>query len=230
MEPLKEYQVKIIEKKFVAQDMLNVRVERPFDFVFKAGQFVQWVVPDGGAIALRSYSLASPPHTAYLEFCVKLLPSGKASAYINKLEVGDFLVFKGPLGYFVCKEDDRTPKVFIATGAGIAPIYSMICNELENRSDQQVHLLFGLRKEEDVFWVDRFEALQNNYSFFSFNLTLSQPTDNWNGSRGRVTEHIDGFPSEASFYLCGSVEMVKDVRVLLKNRGVVTTDLHVEIF
>lgn len=230
MEPIPEYKVRIVDKTLIARDMLGVRVERPPGFVFKAGQFVQWVIPRSEGEVLRSYSLASHPEDVYLEFCIKLLPEGKGSQHIASLPVGDSLVFKGPLGHFVCDDTHGVHKVFVATGAGIAPVWSMVVDEVTKNHNQTVQLLFGVRAQEDTFWINRFDDLQKRFNHFTYQITLSQPVKSWEGLRGRVTNHLETLPLDADYYLCGSVGMIKDVRQILKHKGVQLSAIHIEIF
>ena len=211
-------------------DMVELHFTRPEGFSYLAGQFVQVRVPDGTDFTNRSYSLASTPKDETLEMCVKVVPNGKGSAYLNDLSVGQEITNRGPLGHFVCTED-ATAHFFVATGAGIAPILGMIRDELENKNiTKKIHLLFGVRFEEDAFWLDRLDALASQYENFSYRFTLSRPTDGWTGLKGRVTEHLADHPVDHDFYLCGSMDMVKDVRTLLLTNGVSAKKVRMEIF
>ncbi|MBP7992170.1 MAG: oxidoreductase, partial [Candidatus Magasanikbacteria bacterium] len=59
--------------------------------------------------------------------------------------------------------------------------------------------------------------------------TLSQPSENWKKTRGRVSEHLTLLP-EARYFICGNPEMVKDVRAQLLEKAVPVTNIHLEIF
>lgn len=211
--------------------MLELKLAKPVDFEFKSGQFVQLYVPEGsGQSILRSYSLASPPQTAELLLCVKLVPHGKGSTYIANLAVGEDVTVRGPEGRFVVAPEHSAQKTFVATGAGIAPIISMLEDEVTKPYNERLQLIFGVRSVSDVFWKERLECLAKKYSLFSYCITLSQPSGDWAGGRGRVTEHIAQFAPAGNWYLCGSLPMVKDVRVLLTAQGVATKQIHFEIF
>jgi NAD(P)H-flavin reductase len=92
-------------------------------------------------------------------------------------------------------------------------------------------LVFGLRNEQDIFWDTEFTELTNKFNLFNYTLTLSQPSSAWQGKKGRVTEYVESLLAEnARYYICGSVEMVKDVRKLLVDAGVNTKSIHFEIY
>jgi len=228
--PLQEHQIKLLEKKELTKDMFELRFSKPDGFDYKAGQFVQCLIPGDGKTTPRSYSIASTPTDEYLEFCVKYLPNGLASEFFKKMNAGDTVAMRGPLGRFVCR-DEAPSHVHVATGAGIAPVMGMIRDELENKDKtHSVHLLFGLRFEEDLFWIERLDHITNTYKNFSYQLTLSRPTDTWEGLRGRVTEHLDEHEATHDFYICGSKEMVQDTKKLLSEKGVSKEQIHFEIF
>ena len=223
--------VKLIEKKEIAQDVLDLKFEKPIGFNFLAGQFVQFMIKTDLESVLHSYSIASEPSEEYLEFCVKLVPNGKGAQFFSKLNIGEEAFLRGPEGRFVCLETHSATKFFVATGAGIAPIMGMIKQDLKNQISKEVSLLFGVRHKEDIIWQERLEELQNLFNHFSFNITLSKPDKDWTGNSGRVTSHIASLlKPEAEYYLCGSLEMVKDMRVILSEKGVDIKKIHFEIF
>ncbi len=218
----------------LSRDIMELRFERPEGFSFFAGQFVQFQVPALGGEVLRPYSVSSTPADNYLEFCLKVLPDGKASQYFVQLGIGERAYISDAKGVFICHSEHQSSKMFIATGAGLAPIISMIEDRL-SRSPDKLKLLFGVRTSEDIFWTDRLNELMGNYKNLNYQLTLSQPTDDWQGFRGRVSEHLVSlFPAAYNllpeFYICGSAPMVKDVRALLLKQKMNTKSIHWEIF
>ncbi len=223
--------LKLLEKSEIAHDVLGLKFEKPPGFSFESGQFVQFMIKSGLESVLRSYSIASEPTEEYLEFCVKLVPNGKGAEFFFKLNVGEEAFLRGPEGRFVCLNTHAPHKFFVATGAGIAPIMSMIKDDLKNQKSEQVSLLFGVRHAEDLIWSGRLEGLKKNYSNFSLQITLSQPNSSWLGLSGRVTEHVSSiFKEEGEYYLCGSLEMVKEMRIKLVEKGVLNNKIHFEIF
>lgn len=219
------YQVELKSKKQLSDSIWEFRFEKPVEFKYDAGQFVQFQIPNDGAFVLRSYSISSAPSTDYLEFCIKLVPGGKASGYLSVLNPGEKINISVARGLFTCANIDVN-RYLIATGTGIAPIMAMVDDK---SGGGEVNLLFGVRSEKDLFWTDRFELIKAKNPKFNYQVTLSQGSDAWAGLRGRVTEHVN-IDLDAQYYLCGMMEMVKDVRNILLESGVNTKSIHFEIF
>ena len=221
------HSVKLLEKKIITPNIWELKFEKPTGFIFQAGQFVQFKVPAGGESALRSYSISSEPKENYLEFCIKYLPDGKASQFFDTLEIGDGAWLSNPKGVFTCANDTGLKKYFIATGTGLAPIMAML--EAGEATSAEQKLLFGVRTEEDIFWLPRLQALHGRTNRFTFEVALSRPSEDWTGKRGRVIDYVEYDP-QAHYYICGNVEMVKDVRTKLLEKGLNIKSIHFEIF
>ncbi len=228
--PLSRFNITLLSKKFLTRDILILRFAQPKNFSFTPGQFIQFLVPTEGQTLLRPYSLSSLSTDPFLEFCAKILPQGVASTYFLGLTEGDRATIQGPRGTFVCLPDS-SQNYFVATGAGIAPIMAIIRHLLEIEKKQEpLILLFGCRYAEDIFWIDRLDELQKKFPHFAYTLTLSRPSPDWQGVKGRVSEHLNDISLSSEYYLCGSADMVKDTRTLLINKGVPPRNIHFEIF
>ena len=224
--------ITLLNKKDIAKNLIQLRFSRPSVFSFKAGQFVQFIIPEVDKAVLRSYSISSSPQDEYLEFCVKLLDGGLASAHFKTMKLGESVGIKDPRGIFLISQEN-TASYFVATGAGLAPIMSMIRDELEHKKNsREIKLLFGVRSEADLFWEDRLKKLAKTHQHFVYDITLSAPEHEkeWIGLRGRVNEHISPSDLKYHFYLCGSADMVRDLRALLIERSIGTENIHFEIF
>jgi len=224
------FETKLISKKNIATNTLELVFEKPGSFSFEPGQFVQFQIPDENNSVLRSYSIASSPTNNNITVYVKLLENGKASSYFKKIEPGDKLTFGEALGKFVY-HPGKEKYYYIATGVGLAPILSMIKTQLEEKkTTEKIKLLFGVRNEEFLFCLDQLNSWQKNHKNFNFEITLSQASKSWSGLKGRVVEHLPQEVKNTQFYLCGSVEMVKEVRQILIDKGVDSKDILFEMF
>jgi NAD(P)H-flavin reductase len=227
---MKEFSLTLSQKIKLTADIIELRFVKPAEFEFLAGQFVQLLIPHEGGVTRRSYSIANSPDEAFLEFVIKILPNGVGSQFLGSLREGDTVTGRGPLGHFVNNGNDNSI-CFVATGVGLAPIYGIILETLRNKKNtNSVHLYFGVRSESDIFWLERLETLAREYDNFSYTFTLSQPSTTWNGATGRVTAHLPHHSVTDNFYLCGSPEMVKEVRESLIDRGAEPTKIKFEIF
>jgi ferredoxin-NADP reductase len=224
------YTTVLQRKIMIAKDVLELEFEKPTTFTFKAGQFVQFFIPDGMQYVLRSYSIASPPGEEGLEFCVKLLPTGKGSDFFREVAKGTPARFQGPNGKFIIENYLDESILFIATGVGLSPMMSMLKDCL-TKTRKKIQLFFGVRSQQDIFWLERLNELKNRFAHFDFTLTLSQPEGEWNGVVGRVTPLVSLLDAEfEQYYVCGSLQMVKDVRTLLLAKHIESQRIHIEIF
>ncbi len=236
MLPVSEQYVVLIHKTNLTPDMLELRFAKPAGFDYLAGQFLQFLIPHQDKEVPRAYSLASMPTAEHLEFCIKVIPGGVGSTYFSHLQINESAKIRGPRGQF-CVKEGNTPLFFVATGAGLAPIIGIIEDELYNKKNTApLYLLFGVRAEKDLFWQERLQRLAQEFSNFTFDTTLSQPqTPNHNKLTGRVTAHLrekiqKKNTDQQHFFLCGSLEMIKDARAILTEKGVDPKKVHFEIF
>jgi CDP-4-dehydro-6-deoxyglucose reductase, E3 len=230
----------VIEIKKLTYDVkeISLKLIDPPRVDFVAGQYVSIEVTEikeGHArLNNRPYSIASPPEESdVLKLCVNLVRGGPGSSYLHSLHLGDKVAFLYPMGYFTIHDEAATSLLFVATGTGIAPIKSMILHLLLAGSRRPMTFYWGLRKEEDLYYQDEFEALARQYPFFKYVITLSQPSSGWQGARGRVTHHLpEAVQSTENLeaYLCGNGEMIKEVRGLLIEKGMTRKSIHHEKF
>jgi NAD(P)H-flavin reductase len=96
-----------------------------------------------------------------------------------------------------------------------------------------VTLLFGVRHGADAFWEEEFRALEREHENLRLVLTLSQPPHDWDGARGRVTDHLERLVTgvrELEVYVCGWPAMVEEVSRRLFERGLDPARLRRERF
>ena len=196
----------------------------PPEMTFSAGQFISFEVDRPGfpLPATRPYSIASPPEQKNtLELVLNRVPGGPGSGYLFGLRQGDDTHFKGPVGSFTLRDSSRDV-LFVVTGTGIAPIRSMLWSLALGHSKRRITLLWGLRSERDVYYQEELAFLQNQLPHFSFTTTLSRPSADWRGTTGRVTPIVAVSVTTVSnleVYLCGNGGMIRDVRDIVRQKG-----------
>lgn len=193
-------------------------------FTFKPGQFVMLRQPGAEPKFNRAFSMASAPSVQEVTFLMKYNPEGHVSGYLAASKPGAKLEASEPTGRFILNPDD-TERIFVATGTGLAPIVSFIDHLIHEPDGIPFTTMFGVRSEENLFWT---EKLPENSI-----VTLSQPSPTWTGTTGRVTAHVHALHAEhpaASWYLCGSPDMIKDTRSQLLDLGVPASALHFEVY
>jgi len=228
---VKEYATEVTAIRDLTYDIKEVtmRLVNPGEITFKAGQYVQFVVPAYELTpepVYRAYSMSShPSRKNELELEIRLVPNGICTTYVfNHLKVGDKVVVNGPYGEFYLKNTDN-PIVFIAGGSGMAPIKAILNDMVEKNINRKASYFFGAQAVRDLFLVDEMKALEKKLSNFRFVPALSNPnpSDNWNGETGLITEVLDrnlasGDHIEA--YLCGSPGMIDAAIKVLNKKGI----------
>lgn len=172
----------------------------------------------------RSYSIvAADEKTMTLLIDVRI--GGPASQFFEAAEEGTTLNLIGkPLGRFIV-HDTGKPKIFVATGTGVAPFVPMIKATLDKNPEADVKLYFGVRTVKEDYSDALFdEYIHEKYPHFEIVHCISKPEgDLPDGYRhGRVTkivpEHLEDCRTQ-EFYLCGNPQMVDDIQEVLRKNG-----------
>ena len=212
---------------------LYLRLVEPESIKFIAGQFVNIEVP--GSQELRSYSMANPPSDRHhVELIIKLMAKGVFSNYLEaELKVGDRLRLFGPLGQLRIRLSHRSI-VALAGGSGMAPIISMLTNLAEKRNTRPITFLFGARRQQDLYFEDRLDALRRSMPALEIIFALSdEQPPGWHGETGLVTEAlVRRMPTLKNYdaYLCGPPGMIETAIPLLIERGVRERNVYLDAF
>ena len=188
---------------------------------FKPGQFVSFNETLEGKKITRAYSIASLPADNRFELCLNLVHEGLFSPHLFAMKPGDSVEMSDPLGFFVVRNPAKDA-VFVATGTGIAPFRPMAPDYLAHPDAKELTLLFGVRREDSIYYREDFDSLQKQYPNFRFWPTLSRADSSWNGRTGHVQVHLleaIGDRRDLDVYICGLKAMVDDVRAILKAMG-----------
>lgn len=226
---------KLYKAKLTHKEMLNKRdllveytLVEPTNIDFDPGQFINLNV---GENTFRSYSIASPiTKNNSVELVVSVDHEGIGSNYLKVSSIGDETKIIGPSGRFTLPENLINELVFIATGTGVAPFIPMFYKLVDLGYKGKISLCFGVRNEDEIFFVDKFEDLKTKLDF-TYKICVSQPGPNWNGAKGKVTEllEISDFNNK-QFFLCGHPLMIEDMIKRLTEKGVATTNIFHEKF
>ncbi|MFN3455847.1 MAG: FAD-binding oxidoreductase, partial [Pseudobdellovibrio sp.] len=169
-----------------------------------------------GKPALRAYSIATTEHdTKKFRLIFKYVENGLASEYIWKLKGDETLNFTGPFGKVFFQEPPTEQIVFLNTGSGLSQHFCFLESKMLQYPNLKYKMYFGLRYEEDIYYVDQLKALQQKLPHFEFHYVLSRPTDKWDGKRGYVQhflEELDYKNTPTTFYMCGNGAMIKEVK------------------
>ncbi|MCA9106319.1 MAG: NADH:ubiquinone reductase (Na(+)-transporting) subunit F [Planctomycetales bacterium] len=217
-------------KDFVIQERFHPDWDK-----FNVWQFVSKVEEP----VVRAYSMANyPGEKGIIMLNVRVasppprqpdLPPGKMSSYIFSLKPGDKVTISGPYGEFFIKDTDAE-MVYIGGGAGMAPLRSHIFELFRNlKTGRKVSYWYGGRSKRELFYVEHFRAIEEQFPNFKFNIALSEPLpeDNWDGYVGFIHNVLHDHylkdhpaPEDIEYYICGPPMMNAAVFKLLDDLGV----------
>ncbi|MEA3460296.1 MAG: FAD-binding oxidoreductase [Bacteroidota bacterium] len=191
--------------------------KRTFDFI--AGQVIGIAIRENDA--RRLYSICSGEQEDEIKILYKVIEEGYLTPQLSDLEHGDTIWITPAGGVFTA---DSEPAVWIASGTGLAPFYSMLRSGLgENKT-----LLHGNRYLEQFHFFDEFqEVLGQNY------IRCCSAENGEGVYQGRVTEYLeeqDELNPALKYYLCGSADMVVETRDILISKGVPFGHIISEIY
>ena len=212
--------------------MFEVTDGRPFPFV--PGQFVTIVAGTGPAAHHSPYAICTAPDgRSCFGVLLKVVPDGPVATYLGSLRRGDVISFRGPLGRSMVPPDWSRDLALWATGVGIGPFLGLVELLFRQGFDRRIQLAWGLRHADDVCLVDELDRFAAAHATFSYDLSLSDPDENWAGRRGRITEWAPTLVDEIDrfrFYLCGNGAMVEEMAAALSEVGVTSDRVYGEAY
>jgi propane monooxygenase reductase subunit len=237
--PIRTYEARVEEIEPLTHDIsrLAIQLIEPREIAFRAGQYVDIRIP--GAPASRSFSMANTPSRMdRLEFIIKIYPGGLFSGYLKeRMRVGDKLEVVGPYGKFGLRETGAEA-IFIGGGSGMAPLWAMLHDMVEQRVRRKVTFFYGARARRDLFYVDELHALSSQLPECRFIPALSEPLpdDAWEGETGLITDVVDRHVTSEQArngleaYLCGPPPMIDAAIVLLQRKGIPESHIYYDKF
>jgi len=169
----------------------------------------------------RLYSIASGKDRDEYRILFNVQADGFLTPRLSKLKPGDTLFVSKPFGSFYGTD---TPDWWIAAGTGIAPFISM----MESGMSGNKTLVHGGRMQESFYFADAFaKELKQAYVRCS---SVVESNDMYPGRLTKFLKEYKNLPVDANFYVCGSPQLVVDVRDILIARGVAYSQIIAEIY
>lgn len=165
---------------------------------------------------------------------------GRGSTYMWTLKSNDSVEVSGPYGKFRASDNKSKTMVFIGGGAGMAPLKSIMSDQLEvQKTNRNIYFYYGARSRRELFYDANFTELKNKYTNFKMEISLSdaQGDDTWGGHKGYVHELLKSDLLDKikdienyEFYICGPKPMNEAVVRTLKDFGVSDSDIRIDDF
>ena len=170
---MKEFKGSLIEriKRTDKVESFRFRPEEKIEFL--PGQFIQIMFDEGNKVNndLNKYlSFSSAPEKDYIEVTKKLSDS-EFSRRLKNLKQNDFVLFKGPLGNCVFKEEyDKIG--FLIGGIGITPVISILEHIAIRHLSVDVCLLYSNWTKNDIAFKKELDSLREDNEGIKVSYTL----------------------------------------------------------
>jgi Flavodoxin reductases (ferredoxin-NADPH reductases) family 1 len=168
--PLRKGIVEVVANEPVTHDLrhLVVRLVEPEEIKFFPGQYMDFVIP--GTEESRSFSMANTPgRDGLFEFVIKIYPDGLFSEFLaSKVQIGDRLEVEAPFGTFTLRESRTSDLVFVAGGAGLAPVLGLVRSMAERGVDRKAVFYYGARQKRDLCFEKELRDLEAQLPGFRY--------------------------------------------------------------
>jgi ferredoxin--NADP+ reductase len=219
-------------------ELFSFRTTRDRGFRFTSGQFTMIGLKVEGKPLLRAYSIASAHYDEALEFFSIKVPDGKLTSRLKDLAPGD-PVLVGAKATGTLLLDSLTPGrnlYLLGTGTGLAPFLSIVRDPEVYERFEKVILVHGCRHVRDLAYRSKLadelpadeilgDLVRDKLVYYP---TVTREPFKY---RGRISHLLEngtlasdiGLPpigrDADRFMLCGSVQMLADLRSILERTG-----------
>ncbi|MBN3307023.1 NB5R1 reductase, partial [Amia calva] len=195
-----------------------------------------------GNLVVRPYTpVSSDDDKGFVDLVVKIYfknvnpkfpEGGKMSQYLESLEIGDMVDFRGPgglleykgHGQFAVQLDKKSEAEMksacsvgmIAGGTGITPMLQLVRAIMKDPTDKTTcHLLFANQTEKDILLRDELQEIQVRHpGRFQLWFTVDKAPTDWDFSEGfigadMIQEHLPAPSDDSLILMCGPPPMIQ---------------------
>jgi len=232
----------VLEVRHWTDAYFSFTLTRDSGFRFENGQFVMIGLETEARPLLRAYSIASANWEENLEFFSIKVQDGPLTSRLQHIKPGDkVLVGKKPTGTLLISDLHPGKHLYLlGTGTGLAPWLSVIKDPETYERFDKVILTHGVRYEKDLAYRELFEKELREHEFLGEMIgdkLLYYPavTREAFPNQGRLTSLMESGemqktlglppldPENDRAMICGSPQMLADLRTVLDSRGFQTS-------
>ena len=222
-----ERQVKLIDKKEIAENTFELTFEKPKNFEHVAGQYAVLKIDKPNYTELdlpfRSLSIVSHPNDATLKFAMRTSTSSFKRS-IATMKQGETATIFGPTGNFLLDELDSNI-VFLISGIGITPIIPMLEDLVSKKHKGNIMLFYTNKTIQTSSYHNELQSVQlDNYTYF--------PICTLTGNRINeiLLKEKLGNLKDFKYYIVGTKSFVKTMQEILINNNVNIDKIKVDDF
>lgn len=242
--PANVYAQTVVSVRHYTDRLFSFRVTRPQSLRFRSGEFVMIGLPNAEKPVYRAYSIASPNWDEELEFFSIKVPDGPLTSELQKIVPGDtILIRQKSTGTLVLDALTPADRLFmISTGTGFAPFASLLRDPDTYEKFGEVIVTHTCRdRAELVYGQELVAALAEDPLIGELTggrvRLYSTTTREESPYMGRITTLISSgkfyadlamaplSPATDRVMICGSMNMLRDVKELVEGLGFVEGSL-----
>jgi ferredoxin-NADP reductase len=232
--------VKLRRRSEVAERTTSFAFEKPANFVFKAGQFLEMTLmsppetdTEGDS---RAFSIASAPHEEMLMVATRMRDTA-FKRVLGSMPLESQVKVEGPFGDLVLHNDQARAAVFLTGGIGITPFRSMVVRAAKEQLPHHLFLFYSNRRPEDAPFLEELKGVElgnPNFKFVGTMTDMARSGRSWGGETGFIDqEMLSRYLQRAAspiYYIAGPPAMVTALRDMLNHAGVDDDDIRMEEF
>lgn len=238
--PKQKVVLKLKRKRKISSDMMNFVFRPSQKLVFEPGQYMEFTLahpkPDSRGNR-RFFTIASSPTEDGLHLGVRFYENSSSfKQALYRIDNRAKIMAGQIAGDFTLPKDPQQKLVFMAGGIGITPFRSMLKYLLDVHQPRDIVLLYANRTVDEIAYKDMLSEAQTKLGikvFCTLTNTKAIPR-NWPGFAGRIDERMiqAAIPDydERTFYISGSLDMVRAYEHILKNMRVRNEQIKKDFF
>lgn len=219
----------LLERRQVADKTLEVSFERPEQFTFQAGQYIQLRLPKllhaDPKGSSRVFSIASSPlDEKKISIAYRETGSGFKRT-LRELATGSETMIEGPHGFYTLAGVPSRALGLVAGGIGITPFMSMLrfAAESDEETRARVTLLYSNQSPKSAAYLEELEEMERQNARLSVRKKFGVIDADF--VRKNV-EDVNG----CIWYIAGPPIMVESTRSVLHAVGVDSSSVYFENF
>ena len=200
------------------------------------GQYVTLALASSAGTLYRSYSLSSDGRADRpWEITVKRHRDGAVSSFLSERAAPGMLLYATPpRGNFTLPAvlSPATPLIFVAAGAGIAPIYGILRALAQLPADRRppVQLHYASRTVGELLYGRELGALDPHNRWLRQWYYLSAQGGRLTPELALALAQVGPAARAAQWYICGPSSLKREFPGALARAGVPADAIHVEVF
>jgi ferredoxin-NADP reductase len=241
------FRAKLVDRKEIAEATMAFRFERPRDWTFKAGQFVDITLlnpPETDAEGnVRGFSIASAPHEDTIMVATRMRNTA-CKRVLRTMPLQTEVQIEGPFGDLALHNDARKLAILLAGGIGITPFHSIVLQAAHEQLPHRIVLFHSNNTPEDAPFLEELRELEtqnSNYKYVPTMTAMERSKQRWSGETGLLSAQMlakylkaatpsDPAIADAIYYVAGPPGMVAEMRRMLVGWGVDEDNIRTEEF